>query len=85
MGETTPVEPPYELEWHWGVFCELSRARPISGSGSCPIDFRQIQAWSGLMGVKLTPWEIRLIRAVDDIWIEEERDRSSATGTKDQE
>lgn len=49
----------------WGYFCELGAARGSSGFGPASISFTEIQAWSSLMGVQLTPWEVSMIRRLD--------------------
>lgn len=48
----------------WDAFWELDCARP-SGMSLSPISFSEIQAWSGLCGEIIRPWEVRAIRAMD--------------------
>lgn len=60
----------------WAFFEELHRARGYTGFGPLPISFRDIEAWQGLMGQRLDPWELRAILAIDAEYI------ASASKTK---
>jgi hypothetical protein len=38
-------------------------------SGPNPISYDIIKAWCDLSGVDLSPWEIDLIKSLDNLWI----------------
>jgi hypothetical protein len=37
--------------------------------GAFPLAHRDIAAWRDLVGVQLEPWELRLLFAIDDAWL----------------
>jgi hypothetical protein len=51
----------------WGAFAELSAARPTGGAGVAAITFSEVVAWQQAFGVKLTPWEIETLLALDRV------------------
>lgn len=51
----------------WGAFGRLS-ARRGSGFGISPIGFADIEAFTRLTGARLSPWEVRLIEQLDDLF-----------------
>lgn len=48
----------------WDTFIELHNARG-GGMGPASIGWRDLQAWQDMRGVKLTPWEIDTVMAMD--------------------
>lgn len=48
----------------WEAFCSLSVGRR-SGWGASPLTFVDIEAWCRLQGVRLTPWELDTLLALD--------------------
>ena len=48
----------------WDTFIELHNARSY-GMGPSPIGWRDLQAWQEVTGVRLGPWEIDTIMALD--------------------
>lgn len=48
----------------WDAFVALNGARP-SGMGASAIPPSEIVAWQQLHGVRLTPWEVDTLRAMD--------------------
>lgn len=68
-----PPKPP-ELPRHfahvWNVFIELHAARGSSGFGPSPISFTEIAAYRSVTGIDLSPWEVKVIRALDNLYIE---------------
>lgn len=60
-------EMPSAGQYLWGWFLELHRARG-GGFGPAPLGFAEIAAWSGLRGVRLTPWEVEILRDLDASW-----------------
>lgn len=53
--------------WNW--FSELSNSRGSSGFGPNPISFLEIDAWSRMMHTKIWPHEIKIIQALDRVYI----------------
>lgn len=53
----------------WATFIELHDGRTYGMSGPNPISYDIIKAWCDLTGVELYPWEIELIKALDNLWI----------------
>ncbi|NKC30203.1 phage tail assembly chaperone [Falsiroseomonas selenitidurans] len=50
--------------WDW--FLELHDARPAGGMGGpASLTYADIQAWCGLRGVRLAPWETAALTALD--------------------
>jgi hypothetical protein len=52
----------------WEVFRRLGR--PASMSGVLPITCQEIDAYQRVHGVQLTPWELDLIAAFDNVALE---------------
>ena len=50
--------------WEW--FVELHSGRSAGMAGPDPISWRDIADWSALTGIKVLPWEVRAIRAMDN-------------------
>lgn len=66
-GETSPLlraELPAWAGGLWQAYTELADERQ-AGMGPCGIQGTQILAWQRLAGVRLTPWEVDTLRAVD--------------------
>lgn len=58
------------MRFLWSSFLQLHRARSANGFGYNPIAYVEIDAWSRLMQLRLDPWEIEALRALDDAFIE---------------
>lgn len=56
---------PEPLRHVWWCFSQLSGTRPVAQVIS-PISFSEIEAFNRSTCAALTPWDIRLIRRVDD-------------------
>lgn len=56
--------PPVGAEILWQVFIDLHGSRP-SGFGAAAIAPSEVVAWCALHGVRLTPWEVDTLAAVD--------------------
>lgn len=54
--------------WRW--FTELDSARQI-GMGINPLSHTEIEAWARLNRINLTPFEVRCIRALDVVRLEQ--------------
>lgn len=55
----------------WADFIELHGSRGSTGFGAARITFADLKAWQDVRGVRLDPWELDTIRAVDDLWLSE--------------
>lgn len=75
-GPACPPELVYVLEWYG----ELAAARGSNGFGVSPISFSEIAAWSGLVGVRPTPFEIGVLRHVDACVIADAQKASKKDG-----
>lgn len=65
-------EPPTfpDLALHiWAAFLELHNGRTYNMSGPNPISYDTIYFWCHMMGIELTPWEIGVIKDLDNIYI----------------
>jgi hypothetical protein len=65
--------------WVW--YCELSDARSNNGFGINPVSYLEIDAWARLMRVRPEPWEVRLLRKIDDAILHEIAVRSERKET----
>jgi hypothetical protein len=55
----------------WGIFCDLSAGRTAGGMSVNPITWGDIEAWQRLCGLSLSPAEVRCVRELDTIHLEE--------------
>jgi hypothetical protein len=55
---------PDEADSLWAAYIQLSAARP-RGFGASGIPMGEIDAWQRLHGVRLTPWEVDTLSAMD--------------------
>lgn len=62
-----PVPFPGELArvWHW--FCDLHEDRDVGLGGTGPIGWRSMQAYFDLHGARPAVWEMKAIKALDQI------------------
>jgi hypothetical protein len=51
------------------AFAQLSTQRQISSHGPNPISFGDILAWSQLMKMPVEPHQVRIILAMDKVWM----------------
>jgi len=63
QGPILPLAGKYILHW----FSELNGARG-SGMDVNPISFPDIFAWSQLRNIRLSPWDLKMIQALDICW-----------------
>lgn len=54
----------------WNIFTKLSATRTYHMSGPNPISYTEIHAFSILTGCPLQPHHVKIIRALDDAWLE---------------
>lgn len=60
---------PEELLHVWDWFSELSRARAVGFGCFQPIAYADLQAWAHLTGSRPTPFEVGLLRRLDDLYL----------------
>tara|TARA_R110000787_G_scaffold131812_2_gene243969 strand:+ start:246 stop:581 length:336 start_codon:yes stop_codon:yes gene_type:complete len=53
----------------WATFIELHDGRTYGMSGPNPISYDIIKAWCDITGVDLSPWEVTIIKSLDNLWI----------------
>lgn len=65
----------------WGLFWALERRRQSNGYGANAISHQEIAACAGLYGVRLAPWEMRALDAMERtriVWLNaDEKDRAA--------
>lgn len=49
----------------WGAFAELNGSRPLGMGAVGAIPLSEVEAWQRLNGVRLSPWEVETIIAMD--------------------
>ncbi|WP_424813570.1 phage tail assembly chaperone [Roseococcus sp. YIM B11640] len=59
---------PEAAAYLWDWFLEMHRARG-GGMGPAAITHQDIEAWGRLKGVRLAPWELEAIQALDGTWL----------------
>jgi hypothetical protein len=52
----------YILDWFWS----LDSGRDGNGFGPNKLRYSEIVAWSNLHGIELAPWEVDMIKELDD-------------------
>lgn len=62
---------PEALAYLWQTFCRL-HARRASGFSVNPISWSDIDAFMRRAGVRLAPWEVRIIEQIDDAYLSEQ-------------
>lgn len=64
-------EPPFPLtdSYLFMAFQDLNGARTSNGFGPNPISFQDVQAYCVLTGVSLTPWDVRILRRMDQTYL----------------
>lgn len=62
-------EIPYFMQYIWEYFQELNMARGSSGFGPSTFTYTEIDAWARLTDRKLEPWEVKLIKNIDTMWV----------------
>lgn len=59
---------PPSLTYLWATFYRLSNRRGSNGFGVNPITWSELDAFTRLSGVRLTPWEIETVEMLDDLY-----------------
>lgn len=60
---------PKALVYLWRAFHRLSRRRGGNGIGANPISWSEIDAFVRNTRIRLAPWEIEVIEALDDLFL----------------
>jgi len=68
--ERRPPELPLDFAHVWNSFIELHNARGGSGFGPNPISYTEIASYRAVTGADLSPWEVKVIRALDTLYLE---------------
>lgn len=53
----------------WHTFIELHGGRTYGANGPNPISYDIIKAWCDLSHIDLLPWEVEIIKSLDNLWI----------------
>lgn len=64
-GPEIPPQAAHLLGW----FYELNTGRTSSGFGPNPLTWGDFMAWSGLTGTTLRPWEVRMLKRLDHLFL----------------
>lgn len=48
----------------WEVYCDIAASRPV-GMGPSVVPSSEYVAWQSITGVRLSPWEVDTLRAMD--------------------
>lgn len=63
-------EMPAAIAYLWSAFQRIRSRRGGNGFGPVPIMWADIDAFVRLSGVRLAPWEIEIVEALDDAWLD---------------
>lgn len=67
---------PAALGHVWQAFCRLSARRGSNGFSINPISWPDIDAYVRHSGIRLAPWEIRIVEELDDLFrVEQSKSR----------
>jgi len=67
----------------WGTFLRLHTRRGNNGFGVLPLSWSEIDAFCRLSGVRLAPWEVEIVEALDDAYMAEQvKDAKARAETK---
>lgn len=53
----------------WYTFIELHDGRTYGMSGPNPISYDIIKSWSEINDIELSPWEVDIIKSLDNLWL----------------
>jgi hypothetical protein len=60
---------PEAVRYLWSAYWEIRSRRGGNGFGVVPITWGDIDAFARLTGARLAPWEVKVITALDDLWL----------------
>lgn len=72
LGQAKRKPPPMPPDFAhlWNAFIELHNARSGNGFSGNPISFTEIAAYRAVTGIDLSVWEVKVIRALDTVYME---------------
>jgi hypothetical protein len=79
--ELESIDMPHLIEYLWSYFLELNNTRQ-SGMGVSSITYSEISAWCYLCDITLSPFEVKVIKLLDSVFVEhynKESDKESST------
>ncbi|WP_210300913.1 phage tail assembly chaperone [Rhizobium rhizoryzae] len=63
---------PEAVRYLWDAYWRMRRRKSVDMMGNAqPLEWPELQAFSTLSGLKLRPWEIRVIEWLDNIYLVE--------------
>lgn len=77
---------PVEYSWHWQTWVSLHSGRTYGSMGAVPLTWLDIDAWSRMMGVRLTQLDLLIVRIIDSVWFStqaNERERQEKARARD--
>lgn len=60
---------PEAVRYLWDAFIRIRRRKGGGLNGPAPLEWPDIAAFVTLGGVRLAPWEIRIVEDLDDLWL----------------
>jgi hypothetical protein len=61
---------PKPLHYLWTIYRRIRRRNAGGFGGAEPVGWPAIAAFVGLTGIRLAPWEVELLEALDDIYLD---------------
>jgi hypothetical protein len=67
-----PAEPPCPAAARhvWGWFMELNQGRQATSAGAQALTYAEIDSWARLTGRRPSPWEVRLLKRLDGLFLQ---------------
>lgn len=72
--QLTPPEVALGAEYLINIFFELSSGRGQTMSGPAALQYSELAAYANLTGEPLEPWEVKLIKVMDNAYLSEVND-----------
>lgn len=82
LPEAEVVDVPEGGEFLWESFWELSYSRGNNGFAENPLSWLEIQAWAGLNGLELTPFQAAALRSMDHTYLATRADLAAKNAKK---
>ena len=69
------IEPiPIWAVWHVRAWSDICSGRSHTGMGLTPLTWMDLSAWRSFSGYRITPRDVKIIRHIDNVWIEVQND-----------
>lgn len=68
-GLENEVDFPFVLSHVWSAFVSINSSRSMGFSGPNPIQYSEIKAWSELNNIRLSSWQVEVIKSLDSTYI----------------